>query len=116
MSQKINNKNSWKVLVVDDNPLLNDMIKTLLNGMLFMKKDISVLTAPSIKEAQEVLSSIRDISVILIDIMVDGEKLGLEFIKFIREDLQNYKTRIILLTGYPDSIPEKKIIQYLLQK
>ena len=51
-----------------------------------------------------------DISLILLDVVMEREDAGLLVIKHIREKLGNRMTRIILRTGHPGQAPEKKVI------
>ena len=75
-----------------------------------MEKSVQVIKTSSIDDADSAIAEIDDIAVILIDIEQDKTR-SLQFIRHIRTKHRNNKVRIILRTGYPDTLPSKKHIQ-----
>ncbi len=101
----------WQVLSIDAISSVNLMTKKALENSQFLGKDIHVLNACSIQQAKRVLTDSDDIAVVLLDTMNDGLEESLSFIRFIRDTLKNYRTRIILRTGYPDTLPDISLIE-----
>lgn len=101
----------WKILTIDSVPSFNKIIEVIAEKLSFKNRKLNVLKAESLEEGKEILSKNSDIALILVDIMIEDKDSGLEFIKYIRNRLKNRESRIILRTGYPDSLPEKNIVQ-----
>jgi signal transduction histidine kinase/BarA-like signal transduction histidine kinase len=100
----------WKILCVDRTPSESDMTKLLLEKMFFLQRQLRVVKAISTRNAEKVLQETHDIAVILID-MEEDKAQGLEFIRNVRELYRNPKVRIILRTGYPDTLPSRQEIE-----
>ena len=101
--------NTWKVLIVDNRPSVHKSTKILLDQLSFAGKRFTGIESCSLKESQEILRSETDIAIVLMDVEIDGEDIGLDLISFIKKELQNEKIRIVLRTGYPDLLPEENI-------
>lgn len=101
---------TWKILCIDDFTLPKYAIGILLEQLFFLEKSVQVIKTSSIDDADSAIAEIDDIAVILIDIEQDKAR-SLQFIRDIRTKHRNNKVRIILLTGYPDTLPSKKNIQ-----
>ncbi|MCE3255685.1 MAG: multi-sensor hybrid histidine kinase [Rickettsiaceae bacterium] len=101
----------WKILTIDNVSSFNQTIELLSKNLSFCDKNLLVLKASSLQEGKEILERHSDIAVILVDIMMESKKLGLNFVEFVRNKLKNQESRIILRTGYPDSLPEKEVVQ-----
>ncbi len=100
----------WKILIVDDEPEVHKITKTVLKEFLFEHKKLDFLSAYSGAEAIEILKDHKDIAVILLDVVMETDDAGLIVVKKIREELKNTKVRIILRTGQPGLAPEKDVI------
>lgn len=104
-------KTVWQVLSIDAVSSVNQMTKKALENSHFLGRGIGVVNANSIQQAKRILTDNDDIAVVLLDTMNDGLEESLSFIRFIRDTLKNYRTRIILRTGYPDTLPEISLIE-----
>lgn len=100
----------WKVLIVDDEDDIHSVIKLSLDGFVFDGKRIQFVDAYSAHEAQEVLKQHTDIAVILLDVVMETDDAGLNFVKYIREELKNNFIRIVLWTGQPGHAPKKEVV------
>ncbi|WP_051284144.1 response regulator [Desulforegula conservatrix] len=108
---KINSpKSSWKVLMVDDDPEVHKMTRLVLGDIVFEGKGLDFLSAYSAKEAESIFLKHNDIAVVLVDIVMENDTAGLDFIRFIRNEMLNDSVQIIVRTGQPGIAPEKKII------
>jgi len=100
----------WKVLIVDDEESIHQITKIVMDDFVFQDRKIVFLDAYSGEEARKILEEQSDIAVILLDVVMETRTTGLELIRYIREDLNNRLTRIIIRTGEPGSAPEKEVI------
>jgi len=107
---KVTENQKWKVLIVDDDEQVHTITQAVLRTFMFENKGIEFISAYSGKEAKEKLSTINDIALVLLDVVMEESTSGLEVAKYIRSDLQNSMTRIVLRTGQPGSAPEEKVI------
>ncbi|HOV15015.1 MAG TPA: DUF3369 domain-containing protein [Spirochaetota bacterium] len=103
-------KEVWKLFVVDDEEEVHRVTKMVLKDFNFNNKNISLLNAYSGKEAMKILQENSDIAVILLDVVMEESDSGLKLVKYIRDDLKNKNSRIILRTGQPGQAPEEKVI------
>lgn len=104
------NDEFWNVLIVDDEADVHALTKLVLNDFTYKNKKIKFYSAHNINETKEILNQNIEISLILLDIVMEKDDAGLILVKFIREELKNLLVRIILRTGQPSSYPEEDIV------
>lgn len=100
----------WPVLVVDDDHDIHTVTGLALGGIRYRDRRLSLLSAHSAAEAKEVLKQRQDIAVILLDVVMETDDAGLQLVRWIREELNNQRVRIILRTGQPGLAPEREVI------
>ncbi|MCS6190565.1 DUF3369 domain-containing protein [Shewanella baltica] len=100
----------WKVLVVDDEPDVHTVTKLALSRFKLDGRPLTFINAYSAEQAKELLNQERDIAIAFIDVVMESDHAGLELVKWIREELQNKTTRLILRTGQPGQAPEEDVI------
>lgn len=100
----------FKLLIVDDENEIHVMTKLVLDDYHFLDHGIEFISAYSGKEAKEILKFHDDIACCLLDVVMETKEAGLEVVRFIREELNNTKIRIVLRTGQPGKAPEKDVI------
>lgn len=100
----------WKVLIVDDEPGIHQVTKFAIQELIFEDRPLEFLHAHTGTEAQEVVRKTPDIALMLLDVVMETQTAGLEVAKYVREELNNHLTRIILRTGQPGYAPEAQII------
>lgn len=100
----------WKILVVDDDRSVHDVTRMILKNVIFENRAIDILNAYNEKQAYDILRQHDDLAVILLDVVMEEEHSGLSIVEFIRNEMRNKITRIILRTGQPGHAPEKKVI------
>jgi len=100
----------WKLLIVDDEEEVHRVTKMVLEDFTFDNKKFQFLSAFSGKEAKKVIQEHPDVSLILLDVVMETNHSGLEVVQFIREELNNNFVRIILRTGQPGHAPEREVI------
>jgi CheY-like chemotaxis protein len=91
----------WKLLIVDDEASIHDMTKRVLADIRFENRPLAFLDAYDGAEACAVMAAHDDIAVILLDVVMESDDAGLRVVRYIREELRNKFTRIILRTGQP---------------
>lgn len=100
----------WKILIVDDEPDVHRMTRLVIGDIVFDAKGLQFLSAYSVKDAQKKIIENPDVAVILVDIVMETDSAGLDFIRFVRGELNNDHVQIIVRTGQPGVAPERKVI------
>jgi response regulator RpfG family c-di-GMP phosphodiesterase len=100
----------WKVLLVDDEPDIHDITKLTLSRFRLDGRALSFVHAYSGAQAKEVLAREPDIALVFLDVVMEREDSGLEVARWMRQDLDNQFTRIVLRTGQPGQAPEERVI------
>ncbi len=100
----------WTVLIVDDEPDIHSITKLALKRYTFEGKEIEFISAYSAKEAKDIMSTHAQIGLIFLDVVMETDDAGLQFVKWLRLQQKNNLTRIILRTGQPGQAPEEQVI------
>jgi CheY-like chemotaxis protein len=100
----------WKILVVDDEPAIHQVTKLALRNLSVLGRPGQLINALSAKDAREQLEKHPDIAVVLLDVVMESESAGLDFIRHVREQVANPLVRIILRTGQPGQAPERQVM------
>lgn len=101
----------WQVLSVGACSSLHKATELALDKLSFVGRGFDFSSAYTLSEAKVFLQNQPNLSIVLLD-MVKVKKepnFGKELIHYIRKELQNDMVRLILVTGYPHSVPEKEI-------
>jgi len=100
----------WTVLVVDDEPEMHAVTKLALRNFRFADRQLQFLTAHTAAEAEKLLRENADIAVMLLDVVMETDRAGLDLVRIVRERLGNQFVRIVLRTGQPGQAPEQQVI------
>ena len=100
----------WKILIVDDDKDIHFLTKLVLRDFQFEERNLTFISAYSGEEAKRMIKSNPDITLIILDVIMEDMNAGLEVARYIREDLKNYRVRIILRTGQPGQEPESGVV------
>src|SRR4030042_344727 len=103
-------KEGWKVLVVDDEEDVHSVTRMALKGFTYKDREIQFLHSYSAGETKKILADNPDIALIFLDVVMESNNAGLELVKYIRNKLNNHLTQIVLRTGYPGQAPEREVI------
>ena len=106
---EIQEKN-WKILIADDEKDVHAVTRMVLGDLVFAGKGVEFLSSYSGDETKRIIQENQDISLILLDVVMETDDSGLQVVKFIRETIKNRLIRIILRTGQPGKAPEKSVI------
>ncbi|MEW6990869.1 HD domain-containing phosphohydrolase [Colwelliaceae bacterium 6441] len=109
-SKKTINQPPWKVLIIDDEEDIHHITKMALKRFTLEDRKLTFLNAYSASEAKEILSLEEDIALIFLDVVMETDDAGLQLAKWIRQDLNNKFSRIVLRTGQPGQAPEEQVI------
>ncbi|MEG4006407.1 ATP-binding protein [Microcoleus sp. Pol11C1] len=101
---------SWKILIVDDESQVHTATDIALRKFVYENKSLKFISAYSAKEAKQLIQEHPDVAIILLDVIMETDDAGLEFVKYVRQVLGNQLVRIILRTGQPGQVPEKSVI------
>ncbi len=100
----------WKILIVDDEEDIHSVTWMALKEFTYKGKDIQFIDTYSAEESKKILRANPDIAIILLDVVMESNHAGLELVKYIREEMKNPFTQIILRTGHPGQAPEREVI------
>ncbi|NOX35799.1 MAG: DUF3369 domain-containing protein [Deltaproteobacteria bacterium] len=103
-------KNSWKILIVDDEEEVHEITRITLRGYLFEDKGVELLSAYCEKDVKIILKKEPDVALILLDVVMEQDDTGLFLVEYIRKKLNNSCVRIVLRTGQPGKAPEQEVI------
>ena len=109
--EKIQSETSWRVLLVDDDEQMHQITRIALNGFEFQGKGLELISAFSGQQAKELLNIEDDISIALIDVVMETEHAGLDLVKYIRTEQKNRQIRLVLRTGQAGQAPEDVVIK-----
>lgn len=102
----------WKILVIDDEPEVHNITRLVLKDFSFDNGSLELVSAYSAGEAKELMSdSGTEYAVAIVDVVMETHHAGLEFVKWVRETLDNHRIRLILRTGQPGEAPEESVIR-----
>lgn len=102
----------WKVLSVEDDPGYQASLKHACAALQVDERHIELMTARSALEAARIIPEHPDISVILLDVVMEEDDAGLKLVSTIRELIGNQLVRIVLLTGQPGMAPRTDIMRH----
>ncbi len=103
-------RRTWKVLIVDDEPDVHSLTKLLLRNFNYRKRGLSFLSAYSATEARDVMREHPDTALVLLDVVMETEHAGLALVDYIRNDLANKSTEIVIRTGQPGQAPPLTVV------
>jgi len=100
----------WKVLLVDDEPDIHAILRLALQDIEVEGLPLDLIEANSAIDAQYILSQQQNIALILLDVVMESKSSGLDLVNYIRNELKNNKTQIVLITGQPGYSPQHEVI------
>ncbi|MBT4285704.1 MAG: response regulator [Deltaproteobacteria bacterium] len=107
---KLAKQDPWIILIADDEAEVHETTVRILNDSSFDGRPLQFIHAYSGFETKNLLEQNKEIAVIILDVVMESDDSGLQLISFIREELQNSLTQIIIRTGQPGHAPEKGVI------
>ncbi|MFZ5572083.1 MAG: response regulator [Thermodesulfobacteriota bacterium] len=101
---------TWKVLIVDDEEEVHRLTRMALDDFSFEGRNLTILSALSAQDAETILRNNPDISLILLDVIMETDDAGLKLVRDIREKMKNNIVQIVLRTGQPGLTPQKEAV------
>lgn len=108
--ENLKSHNFWNVLMVDDDKEVHTFSKIALKNFSFEGKKIQIFSAYTEDDARYLLSN-HDFAVVFLDVMMENDDSGLRLAHYIRNDLQNKYTQLIIRTGEPNRSTETDIFK-----
>ena len=110
-NENIEQLDSWKILIADDEGDVHSLTKTVLNNFTYKNKRLEFLSAYSGEETIKILQENEDVVLVLLDVIMETNDAGLQVTKKIRDELNNNYIQIVLRTGQPADIPEAEVVK-----
>ncbi len=107
---EVTTSRKWKIAIVDDEASVHKVTEMALANFEFEGRPLTFLHCYSGAEAMELFNNEEDIALVLLDVVMETEHSGLDVVRYIREEVQNSRVRIVLRTGQPGQAPEKEVI------
>lgn len=104
-------KNTWCVLMVDDDAQVHTVTRLALRGFEFLNRPLEFISAFSGDEGRQIFETRKDIAVAIVDVVMESEQAGLELIHYVRNVLQNHRTRLVVRTGQPGMASRHSVTQ-----
>ncbi|WP_372423743.1 HD domain-containing phosphohydrolase [Salinarimonas chemoclinalis] len=101
---------SWHVLIVDDEPGVHDVTRLALADLALAGRGVVFHSAFSAREARALMPTLPPLAVILLDVVMETDRAGLDLVRWIRRERGDHAVRIILRTGEPGQAPERSVI------
>lgn len=101
----------WVIALIDDEPQVHEVTQLVLRSFQFEQRPIKIINTYSAAEARKLFESRDDIALAIVDVVMETDDAGLELIHYIRKNLNNAYTRLVLRTGQPGQAPESQVIQ-----
>lgn len=101
----------YKIIIADDDDEIHNVTRMILKNFEFEGRGLILLDAFSGQEAKELLAEHPDTALIFLDVVMEHNHSGLEVVEYLRRNLKNELTRIVLRTGQPGEAPEERVIK-----
>src|SRR3712207_1069365 len=86
----------WTIAIIDDNAAVHEGTRFALYDYTLNGLPLRFLSAFSAREGRELLRLEPYVTVVLLYIIMESYKAGLELVDFIRKELRNETVRIVL--------------------
>jgi len=105
-----NGADYWKVLIVDDEKDVRAALRLTLQDVFVEGRPLFLLAASSAREAREVLAENPDLALMLLDVVMESDRAGLDLVRHVRNERSNRSLQIVLITGQPGYAPQRSVI------
>jgi diguanylate cyclase (GGDEF)-like protein len=100
----------WKILVVDDDEDVFTATRFALDGLTILDRPLDLRHAGSADAAFQQLEAEPDYALVLLDVVMEHARSGLDLVERLRTGLGRDALRIVLRTGQPGYAPEQDTI------
>lgn len=101
----------YKIIIADDDEEIHRVTKVILKYFQFEGKGLDFIDTYSGEETKLALQENPDTAIIFLDVVMEETDSGLKVVRYLREELNNKLTRIVLRTGQPGEAPEEEVIR-----
>lgn len=104
----------WEVLVVDDEPDVLAVTRLALKQIQVYGISIRIHECTSGAEAIKFLKSaaeLPNLALAIIDVVMETDHAGLDVCRYIRDELDNRVTPIVVRTGQAGKAPEREVVE-----
>lgn len=100
----------WKVMVIDDDDGVHSSTRFALERVQVDGRPIEIIDLYSADEARNYLLQHHDVALALVDVVMESDHAGLDFVRWVREVQKNQAIRLVLRTGQPGQAPERHVV------
>ena len=100
----------WKVMVIDDDDGVHSSTRFALERVQVDSRPVEIIDVYSAEEAREYLKEHHDVALALVDVVMESDHAGLDFVQWVREEQKNKAIRLVLRTGQPGQAPERHVV------
>jgi response regulator RpfG family c-di-GMP phosphodiesterase len=104
-------KKRWCVLMVDDDEEVHTVTRLALRNFDFQGHELELLSAYSAKDGKRIFEEREDIALAIVDVVMETEHAGLDLVRYVRNTLENNRTRLVMRTGQPGQAPQDQVIR-----
>ncbi len=101
----------WCILLVDDDAEVHAVTRLALKGFEFQGSQLELISAHSGQAGRDVFCARGDIALAIVDVVMETDHAGLDLVHYVRNTLQNHRTRLVMRTGQPGQAPEDRVIR-----
>lgn len=101
----------WCILLVDDDAEVHAVTRLALKGFEFQGSGLELLSANSGQAGREIFQARDDIALAIVDVVMETDHAGLDLVHYVRNTLENHRTRLVMRTGQPGQAPEDRVIR-----
>ena len=101
----------WCILLVDDDAEVHAVTRLALKGFEFQGSQLELLSAHSGQAGRAIFESRDDIALAIVDVVMETDHAGLDLVHYVRNTLENHRTRLVMRTGQPGQAPEDRVIR-----
>jgi len=99
----------WIILIVDDEECIHENLKEALSGIEHVGRDVELVHTGSVYEAKKILKEHPEIAIVILGVMAERDRLGLSFVRFLREEVRNEYARVLLHTAKSDIASKREV-------
>ncbi|RED43355.1 putative bifunctional diguanylate cyclase/phosphodiesterase [Aestuariispira insulae] len=94
----------WRLLIVDETESFHRFIQLALTDYALDGRSVEIKHSVSTDQAREALEREGDFHCLMLNVTMETYHAGVQLIDFLRSDLENAKTRAILVSGHSSMI------------
>ena len=100
----------WKIMVIDDDDGVHSSTRFALERVQVDGRPLEIIDLYSADEAREYMRHHNDVALALVDVVMESDHAGLDFVQWVREEKKDRAIRLVLRTGQPGQAPERHVV------